>query len=73
MSLSGPGDAVRLMLQQGFDFAYDKRLYDRLREGSARQVREHLQAGLDYQNKLARFLENHDEPRAAATFAPVMH
>ncbi len=27
-------------------------------------------AGLDYQNKLARFLENHDEPRAAATFAP---
>jgi len=64
---------VRLMLQQGFDFAYDKRLYDRLREGSARQVREHLQAGLDYQNKLARFLENHDEPRAAATFAPAMH
>ena len=71
--MSGPGDAVRLMLQQGFDFAYDKRLYDRLREGSARQVREHLQAGLDYQNKLAQFLENHDEPRAAATFAPVMH
>jgi hypothetical protein len=33
-------------------------------------VREHLLAGLDFQNKLARFLENHDEPRAAATFAP---
>ena len=30
-------------------------------------------AGLDYQDKLARFLENHDEPRAAATFAPGMH
>jgi hypothetical protein len=58
------------MLQQGFDYAYDKRLYDRLREGHARPVREHLYAGLDYQNKLARFLENHDEPRAAATFAP---
>ena len=58
------------MLQQGFDYAYDKRLYDRLREGHARPVREHLQAGLDYQNKLARFLENHDEPRAAATFSP---
>jgi hypothetical protein len=54
--------------QQGFDYAYDKRLYDRLRDGHARLVREHLQAGLDYQNKLARFLENHDEPRAAATF-----
>jgi hypothetical protein len=59
--------------QQGFDYAYDKRLYDRLREGHARPVREHLYAGLDYQDKLARFLENHDEPRAAATFAPGMH
>jgi glycosidase len=61
------------MQQQGFDYAYDKRLYDRLREGAARPVREHLQAGLDYQNRLARFLENHDEPRAAATFAPDAH
>jgi glycosidase len=61
------------MLQQGFDYAYDKRLYDRLREGHARPVREHLHAGLDYQNRLARFLENHDEPRAAATFARGMH
>ncbi|MGH7536014.1 MAG: alpha-amylase family glycosyl hydrolase [Gemmatimonadales bacterium] len=61
------------MLQQGFDYAYDKRLYDRLREGHARPAREHLHAGLDYQNKLARFLENHDEPRAAATFPPGMH
>jgi Alpha amylase, catalytic domain len=60
------------MLQQGFDYAYDKRLYDRLREGHARPVREHLYAGLDYQDKLARFLENHDEPRAAATFMPGM-
>ena len=59
--------------QQGFDYAYDKRLYDRLREGHARPVREHLHAGLDYQDKLARFLENHDEPRAAATFAPEVH
>ena len=54
--------------QQGFDYAYDKRLYDRLREGHARPVREHFHAGLDYQDRLARFLENHDEPRAAATF-----
>lgn len=59
--------------QQGFDYAYDKRLYDRLRELHARPVREHFRAGLDYQNKLARFLENHDEPRAAATFAPGIH
>src|SRR5262245_40380842 len=56
--------------QQGFDYTYDKRLYDRLREGHARPVREHFRAGLDYQNKLVRFLENHDEPRAAAAFPP---
>jgi hypothetical protein len=61
------------MQQQGFDYAYDKRLYDRLREGHARPVREHFHAGLDYQNKLARFLENHDEPRAAATFPTGQH
>jgi hypothetical protein len=61
------------MQQQGFDYAYDKRLYDRLREGHARPVREHFHAGMDYQNKLARFLENHDEPRAAATFSPEVH
>ena len=61
------------MQQQGFDYAYDKRLYDRLRDGQARPVREHFHAGLDYQDKLARFLENHDEPRAAATFAADVH
>jgi len=59
--------------QQGFDYAYDKRLYDRLREHHAKPVREHFLAGLDYQDKLARFLENHDEPRAAATFPPGVH
>ncbi len=61
------------VLQQGFDYAYDKRLYDRLRAAAARPVRDHLKADLDYQTRLARFMENHDEPRAAATFAPGMH
>jgi hypothetical protein len=61
------------MQQQGFDYAYDKRLYDRLREGHARPAREHLLAGLDFQDKVARFLENHDEPRVNATFALPMH
>lgn len=61
------------VLQQGFDYAYDKRLYDRLRDAHARPVREHLHAGLDYQDRLVRFLENHDEPRAAAIFAPSIY
>ena len=59
--------------QQGFDYTYDKRLYDRLRAGVARPVRDHLRAGHEYQNKLARFLENHDEERAASVFAPDVH
>ena len=54
--------------QQGFRFTYDKRLYDRLREGHARPVREHFLADWEYQIKSARFLENHDEPRAATIF-----
>jgi hypothetical protein len=54
--------------QQGFDYCYDKRLYDRLRHADAGAIRGHLGAGLDYQDRLVRFLENHDEPRAAAVF-----
>jgi hypothetical protein len=54
--------------QQGFDLCYDKRLYDRLAHESAEAVRGHLQADSGYQERLLRFIENHDEPRAAATF-----
>jgi hypothetical protein len=56
--------------QQGFDLCYDKRLYDRLAHDSAESVRAHLQADDAYQEGLIRFIENHDEPRAAATFGP---
>ena len=61
------------LLQQGFDYCYDKRLYDRLRQGEAGAIRAHLSAGLDYQDRLARFLENHDEARAAAAFPEPRH
>jgi hypothetical protein len=56
--------------QQGFDLCYDKRLYDRLAHESAESVRGHLLADDQYQERLIRFIENHDEPRAAATFTP---
>ncbi len=59
------------LMQNGFDFCYDKRLYDRLARDNGESVRNHLLAGMDYQDKLVRFIENHDEPRAAATFAPL--
>jgi hypothetical protein len=56
--------------QHGFDFCYDKRLYDRIERDNAESVRLHLCADMGYQGRLVRFIENHDEPRAAATFAP---
>ena len=52
----------------GFDHCYDKRLYDRLVQGEAEPVRLHLCADLEYQQGLVRFIENHDEPRAASAF-----
>jgi len=59
--------------QRGFDYCYDKRLYDRLGQADAAAVRAHLGAGLDYQDRLARFLENHDEPRVASRFSWPRH
>ena len=55
-----------ILQQQGFDFCYDKRLYDRLVGADADAVRAHLGASDDYQRRLVRFMENHDEPRARA-------
>jgi hypothetical protein len=56
--------------QQGFDYCYDKRLYDRVAHDSAESIRAHLTADLSYQNKLIRFIENHDEPRACVAMGP---
>jgi hypothetical protein len=61
------------LMQQGFDYCYDKKLYDRLLARDAGAVRGHLWADLAYQSQLARFLENHDEPRAAHDFPPPVH
>ena len=54
--------------QQGFDFCYDKKLYDRMEHQGPELVRLHLLADDVYQQKMVRFIENHDEPRAAAAF-----
>ncbi|WP_058996456.1 alpha-amylase family glycosyl hydrolase [Leptolyngbya sp. NIES-2104] len=59
--------------QLGFDYTYDKRLYDRLLEQQAEPVRQHFLADLNYQNRSTRFLENHDEPRAANAFPLEVH
>jgi hypothetical protein len=58
--------------QMGFDFTYDKPFYDYL--GSApvnvAKLRGHLLADWNYQKRLCRFIENHDEIRAAERFGP---
>lgn len=60
-------DLEPTLQQQGFHFTYDKRLLDRLHASPARDVRAHLAADPAFRDRLARFLENHDEPRSAAT------
>jgi hypothetical protein len=59
--------------QQGFDYTYDKRLYDRLYARHAVAVRGHLLADPEFQRKSVRFLDNHDEPRAASAFPLEVH
>jgi hypothetical protein len=56
--------------QQGFDYCYDKKLYDRMEHADPQSVRQHLLADFSYQEKMVRFIENHDESRAAAAFPP---
>ncbi|HLY25218.1 MAG TPA: alpha-amylase family glycosyl hydrolase [Aggregatilineales bacterium] len=52
----------------GFDYTYDKRLYDRLLHESPVTVRDHLLAVSVFQRRLVRFIENHDEGRAVSAF-----
>jgi hypothetical protein len=59
--------------REGFDATYDKVLYDRLRAQDAGAVHAHLLADPEGQRRSVRFLENHDEPRAAAVFPPAVH
>jgi hypothetical protein len=56
------------LLDLGFSFAYDKALYDAVRDVNPWGVRGCLSAPVEYQDHLARFLENHDENRCAAVF-----
>jgi len=63
-------DMEYILQQNGFDYCYDKRLYDRLKREDAEAIRHHLQANPGYQSKLIRFIENHDEERAISIFNP---
>ena len=56
------------LFELGFDFAYDKDLYDAVRDVNPQQVRARLSSLPQYQNNFARFMENHDEVRRPVAF-----
>lgn len=58
----------------GFDYTYDKTLYDQLVRRQHWLVQDHLLGRpLEFVAKSAHFLENHDEPRIAALLPLVEH
>ena len=61
-------DLEHVLLKQGFDYTYDKRLYDRLAKGQIGEIKSHLQADLAFLRANIRFIENHDEGRAMEVF-----
>jgi hypothetical protein len=56
------------LLDLGFSFAYDKTLYDAVRDTNIPEVRGRLAASPEQQHHYARFMENHDEPRRPEVF-----
>ena len=56
------------LLAMGFDYAYDKTLYDLMAKRDVRGLRDYLQSPVEFQERMIRFLENHDEKRALAVF-----
>jgi hypothetical protein len=57
-----------LLIDLGFSFAYDKTLYDAVRNADVGAIYARLSGDQQEQNHYARFLENHDEPRRAEAF-----
>ncbi|HKS38816.1 MAG TPA: alpha-amylase family glycosyl hydrolase [Verrucomicrobiae bacterium] len=58
----------------GFDYTYDKRLYDYLVYRNHAELQRHLFGVTpDFIARSAHFLENHDEPRVAAILSPAEH
>jgi hypothetical protein len=56
------------LFDTGFTYAYDKTLYDAVRQANAGYVRERIGSLQDQQGRFVRFLENHDEERRAVAF-----
>lgn len=67
-------DLEARLQEQGFDYTYDKRLYDYLISRNYPEVRRHLFAvSPEFLRASAHFLENHDERRVAAQLCRCEH
>jgi hypothetical protein len=67
------------LIELGFDYAYDKELYDHLVHDEPQKVAPHLRqlarscSAAGSNSRRAHFLENHDEPRAAKSMPLDLH
>ncbi len=61
-------DTEHIFHQLGFDYVYDKKLYDLLRWSPVQDVRDYLKMNAGFQERMLRFMENHDEIRAVTAF-----
>eukprot|EP01069_Polyplicarium_translucidae_P001629 Polyplicarium_translucidae@DN1747_c0_g1_i1.p1 len=61
------------LLLNGFDYCYDKNLYDALRHRNTADVRRMIHATVRQQRAFVRFIENHDEDRACHGFPDTDH
>jgi glycosidase len=60
-------DLEQRLLDLGFDFAYDKRVYDHLIAHDVYALSQHLRSkSITFLNRATHFLENHDEERIAS-------
>lgn len=58
------------LLDLGFDYVYEKKLYDMLVDHKIDLINEYIKRTFSYQRRRFLFIENHDEQRSAHIFPP---
>lgn len=66
-------DMQPILIEQGFDYCYDKDVYDSLVAGDVAEAQARVDATSTIAPHLMHFIENHDEPRAASLFDIASH
>ncbi len=61
-------DTEWTLQRMGFDYVYDKKLYDYTVSSDVGDIYLHMKSDLDFQKKVVHFIENHNEERAAEVF-----